>query len=56
MAFADAARIIQELAEGIGDAKRRSRFLAGPQIHQVVQHVHRNANETPQDHAEQSRL
>jgi hypothetical protein len=56
MAFADAARIIQELAEGIGDAALRRRFLAGPQIHQVVQHVHRHANKVPQDHAEQRGL
>ncbi len=29
-AFAEAARIIQELAEGIKDEARRARFLAGP--------------------------
>jgi len=38
-AFGEAARIIQGLAEGIGDEARRSRFLAGPQIQLVVQHV-----------------
>jgi len=38
-AFGEAARIIQGLAEGIGDEARRSRFLAGPQIQPVVQHV-----------------
>ncbi len=36
-AFAEAASIIQELAEGIKDETLRSRFLASPRIHQVVQ-------------------
>jgi tetratricopeptide (TPR) repeat protein len=38
-AFAEASRIIQELAEGITDEARRARFLAGPQIHPVLQHA-----------------
>jgi len=38
-AFGEAATIIQGLAEGIGDEARRSRFLAGPQIQQLVQHA-----------------
>ncbi len=37
--FGEAATIIQGLAEGIKDEARRSRFLAGPQIQQVVQHA-----------------
>jgi hypothetical protein len=35
--FGEAVTIIQGLAEGIGDEARRARFLAGPQIQQVVQ-------------------
>ena len=35
-AFAEAARIIQKLAEGITDEALRARFLAGPQIHPVL--------------------
>ncbi len=50
-AFAEAARIIQGLAEGIGDETLRARFLAGPQIQQVLQHAQRLANQVPQDHA-----
>jgi len=42
-AFAEAARIIQELAQGIKDEARRARFLAGPQIHPVLQHIQSNA-------------
>ena len=42
-AFAEAARIIQELAQGIADEALRARFLAGPQIHPVLQHVQSNA-------------
>ena len=38
-AFGEAARIIQELAQGIKDEALRSRFLAGPQIHPVLQHT-----------------
>ncbi|HET8853086.1 MAG TPA: hypothetical protein VFN02_11210, partial [Ktedonobacteraceae bacterium] len=53
-AFGEAARIIQELAEGIEDEARRSRFLAGPQIRQVVQHAHRHTNEVAKDSPEQS--
>jgi tetratricopeptide (TPR) repeat protein len=36
-AFGKAATIIQELARGIGDETLRSRFLAGPQTHSVLQ-------------------
>jgi len=50
-AFAEAARIIQGLAESIGDETLRSRFLAAPQIQQVLQHAQRLANQVPQDHA-----
>ena len=52
--FAEAARIIQGLVEGIGDETLRARFLAAPQIQQVVQHAQREASQVPQDHAEQS--
>ena len=55
-AFGEAARIIQGLAQGIKDETLRARFLAGPQIHPVMQHAQRLANEAPQDHAEQSEL
>jgi Flp pilus assembly protein TadD len=36
-AWAEAARIIQGLAQDITDETRRARFLAGPQIHPVLQ-------------------
>jgi hypothetical protein len=49
-ARASAARIIQELAQGIKDEALRTSFLAGPQIRQVVQHAQSKAGETPQDH------
>ncbi len=55
-AFGEAARIIQGLAEGIGDETLRVRFLAAPQIQQVVQHAKCFANEAPNVHAEQSGL
>ena len=38
-AFAQAATIIGGLAEGIKDETLRARFLAGPQIHPVLQHA-----------------
>ena len=41
-AFGEAARIILGLAEGIRDEALRSRFLAGPQIQQVVQQAQTN--------------
>jgi hypothetical protein len=34
-----AARIIQGLAKGIKDEALRARFLAGPQIHPLMQHA-----------------
>jgi tetratricopeptide (TPR) repeat protein len=49
-ARASAARIIQELAQGITDEALRARFLAGPQIRPVVQHAQSEAGETSQDH------
>lgn len=51
-AFGEAATIIQGLAEGIKDEKLRSRFLAGPQIHPVLQHAQRLATSIPDDHTE----
>ena len=53
-AFAEAARIIQELAQGIKDEARRARFLAGPQIHPVLQHVQDEASPVSPDQAEPS--
>jgi hypothetical protein len=50
-AFAEAARIIQGLAGGIGDETLRARFLAGPQIQQVVQQAQRLVKRIPQDPA-----
>ena len=38
-AWASAARIIQELAQGIKDETLRTCFLAGSQIHPVLQHT-----------------
>jgi len=46
-AFEEAATIIQRLAEGIKDDALRSRFLAGPQIHPVLQQAQRLATLTP---------
>jgi DNA-binding SARP family transcriptional activator len=48
-AFDEAARLIQGLAQGIGDEARRAHFLAAPQIQQVLQHTQRLANPVPQD-------
>ncbi len=42
-AYGEAAMIIQGLAEGIKDETLRARFLAGPQIRPVLQHVQSNA-------------
>ena len=55
-AFSEAARIIQGLAEGIGDESLRRRFLAGTQIHQVMQHAHDSANPVPNDNARRARV
>ncbi len=53
-AFAEAARIIGGLAEGIKDEALRARFLAGPQIHPVLQHVQSEASPVSKDQAEPS--
>jgi DNA-binding SARP family transcriptional activator len=53
-AWASAARICQELAQGIKDEALRSRFLAGPQIRPVVQHAQSEAFPVPNDHTEPS--
>ncbi len=50
-AFAEAATLIQGLAQGIEDEALRTHFLAAPQIQQVLQHAQRLANQVPQDHA-----
>ena len=52
-AFAEAATIIQGLAQGIGDEALRMHFLAAPQIHQVMQQAHSTINQLPKDHAQQ---
>jgi predicted ATPase/DNA-binding SARP family transcriptional activator len=52
-AFGEAARIIGGLAEGIKDEALRKRFLAGPPIQQVLQHVQGETSQGPQDHEEQ---
>ncbi len=54
-AFAEAARIIQGLAQGIGDEARRARFLAGPQIQPLLQQAQRLAKHMSNDHAEPRR-
>ncbi len=53
-AWASAARIIQELAQGIQDKTLRTRFLAGPQIHTVLQHAQSEASPVSNDHTEPS--
>jgi DNA-binding SARP family transcriptional activator len=50
IAWVSAASIIQELAQGIKDEALRSRFLAGPQIHPVVQHVQSEAPAASHDY------
>jgi tetratricopeptide (TPR) repeat protein len=54
IAWASAARIIQELAQGIKDEALCSRFLTGPQIQPVVQHAQSEASTVPNDHTEPS--
>jgi tetratricopeptide (TPR) repeat protein len=53
-AWAKAARIIEGLAVGIGDEALRARFLAGPQIQPVLQHVQGETAQGRQDHEEQT--
>ncbi len=53
-AFGEAARIIGGLAEGIKDEALRTRFLAGPQIHPVLQHAQGEASPVLTDQAEPS--
>jgi len=43
-AYGEAAAIIQGLAEGIGDERLRTHFLAAPQIQQLVQHAQHEAS------------
>ncbi len=45
IAFGEATRIIRGLAEGIRDEALRTRFLAGPQIQPVLQHVQSEASQ-----------
>src|SRR5258708_2012449 len=53
-AVGEAARIIGGLAEGIKDEALRTRFLAGPQIHPVLQHAQGEASPVLTDQAEPS--
>ena len=53
-AWAEAARIIGGLAEGIKDEALRARFLAGPQIQPVLQHAQGEASPVSNDQAEPS--
>jgi len=53
-AWASAAALIGGLAEGIGDETLRTRFLAAPQIQQVLQQAQGETSPVPKDHAEQS--
>lgn len=54
-AWVSAARIIQDLAQGIQDETLRSRFLAGPQIQPVLQHAQSEVSPVPNDHTEPSK-
>jgi tetratricopeptide (TPR) repeat protein len=54
-AFGEAAAVIQGLAEGIKDETLRARYLAGPQIQPLLQHVQRLSRPVFNDHAEQKR-
>jgi tetratricopeptide (TPR) repeat protein len=47
-----ASTIIQRLAQGIRDETLRARFLAGPQIHPVLQKAQPEASPFSRDHAE----
>jgi tetratricopeptide (TPR) repeat protein len=53
LAWANASTIIQGLAQGITDEMLRARFLAGPQIHPVLQHAQGEASPVPHDQAQQ---
>jgi tetratricopeptide (TPR) repeat protein len=49
IAFGEAKRIIQGLAEGIKDERLRTRFLAGSQIQPVLQQAQGEASPVPKD-------
>ena len=49
-AFGEAARVIQELAEGIGDEALRTHFLAAPQMQQVLQQARDEAFQVSKGH------
>jgi predicted ATPase/DNA-binding SARP family transcriptional activator len=53
LGWVKASTIIQRLAQGIRDETLRARFLAGSQIHQVVQQAQSEVSPVPQDHTEQ---
>ncbi|TMC89462.1 MAG: hypothetical protein E6J10_01125, partial [Chloroflexi bacterium] len=53
-AWVKASRIIGGLAEGITDEALRARFLAGPQIYPVLQHVQNEVSPVSKDQPEQS--
>jgi DNA-binding SARP family transcriptional activator len=54
-AWAKASQIIHGLAEGIKDEALRARYLAGPQVQQVVQQAQGLIKTESDEHAEQSR-
>jgi tetratricopeptide (TPR) repeat protein len=53
-AWAKASSIIRGLAEGITDEALRARFLAGPQIYPVLQHIQSEVSPASKDQAEPS--
>ncbi len=53
LGWVKASTIIQRLAQGIKDETLRARFLAGPQIHPVLQQAQPEASPLSRDHAEQ---
>ena len=53
-AWVKASRIIGGLAEGITDEALRARFLAGPQIYPVLQHVQNEVSPVSKDQPEQN--
>jgi tetratricopeptide (TPR) repeat protein len=54
-AFAEAATLLQRLAQAIRDEARRSHFLTAPLIQQVLQQARGLSYQVSKDHAQQSR-
>ena len=55
IAFAEAATILQRLAQAIRNEARRSHFLTAPLIQQVLQQAQGLTYQVSKDHAQQSR-